>query len=121
MESITVSTKTELKQAKKDEVKEIIVVGKLATDLKASKKVTKLGPVALATLIAGIATIPATGGASIVGLKFAAPLAASSGLSVPIIIALASVGIILVLGIYKEYDEIEFDISKQRLVLRRKR
>lgn len=111
-----VASKEELKKAKEDKVNTIIVEGKLAKDLKATEKIKTIGPVAMATLTAFIATIPASGGVSAVA---AASVAAATGMDVAAIILAASLGIGFILAIYKEYDVIEFDLEKRIMRLER--
>ena len=122
MTTRTVETKEQLKQAQMDKVEEIIVVGKLAKDLKKAKKITTLSATSLAALTAvigaGAAVAPFTGGASLVAS--AAGAAASTGLSIPIIMAIATLGSGLVLMMFKYYEEVEFDLKNQTLKLRRK-
>ena len=124
MSSIVVQTKEELKKAKNDKIDEIIVVGKLAKDLKAAKKITTLSTGALAALTAfvagGVATAPFTGGTSMVFSAVAvAPIAVTTGLSVPAIILIAVLGVGFVTTLFKEYD-IEIDIRNQTIRLLRK-
>ena len=118
----TVKTKEQLKEAQMDKVEEIIVVGKLAKDLKKAKKITTLSATSLAALTAvigaGAAVAPFTGGASLVASFTGA--AASTGLSIPIIMAIATLGSWLVLMMFKYYEEVEFDLKNQTLKLRRK-
>lgn len=118
----TVKTKEQLKEAQMDKVEEIIVVGKLAKDLKKAKKITTLSATSLAALTAvigaGAAVAPFTGGASLVASFTGA--AASTGLSIPIIMAIATLGSGLVLMMFKYYEEVEFDLKNQTLKLRRK-
>lgn len=122
MTTRTVKTKEQLKEAQMDKVEEIIVVGKLAKDLKKAKKITTLSATSLAALTAvigaGAAVAPFTGGASLVASFTGA--AASTGLSIPIIMAIATLGSGLVLMMFKYYEEVEFDLKNQTLKLRRK-
>ena len=122
MTTRTVKTKEQLKEAQMDKVEEIIVVGKLAKDLKKAKKITTLSATSLAALTAvigaGAAVAPFTGGVSLVASFTGA--AASTGLSIPIIMAIATLGSGLVLMMFKYYEEVEFDLKNQTLKLRRK-
>ncbi len=125
MNTRTVTTKEQLKQAKVDNVKEIIVVGKLAKDLKAAKRITTLGTTALGILTAaigvGVVAAPFTAGTSLgISALAAAPVAATTGVSIPAIILASSVGIGFIIAIFKDYDEIEFDASKPSISLRKK-
>lgn len=123
MKAVVVSTKEELSRAKDDGAKNIEVVGELADKLKKAKKIATLGPAALAAIsgAAGLATITAvpTGGLSY-GLLAAslAPVAAFTGVEVMGIIFAATLGLGLLLAIFKGYEEIEY--SKGRLVLRKR-
>ena len=121
----TVETKEQLKQAQMDKVEEIIVVGKLAKDLKKAKKITTLSAASLGVLTAvigvGAAMAPFTAGASLVfSVTGTGAAAASTGLSIPAIIAIATLGSGLVLMMFKYYEEVEFDLKNQTLKLRRK-
>lgn len=125
MNTRTVTTKKQLKQAKVDNVQEIIVVGKLAKDLKAAKKITTLGTTALGILTAaigaGFVAAPFTAGTSFgISALAAAPIAATTGVSIPAIILASSLGIGFIMAIFKDYDEIEFDVSGPSIRLKRK-
>lgn len=111
-----VASKEELKKAKEDGVNTIIVEGELVKDLKAAEKIKTIGPVAMATLTAFIATIPASGGVSVVA---AASVAAATGMDVAAIILVTSLGLGFILAIFKEYDVIECDLEKGRMRLER--
>lgn len=114
-----VKTKAELEQAKNDGEKEIIVEGELADKLKKSKKVAMLSGAGLAVLLAalGAATVtaPFTGGLSYVA---AAPVAALTGLEIAAIIAATSLGLALIIAIFKDYEEIGY--SEGKLILRKR-
>lgn len=120
MDSVTVNTKEELSQAKNSNASEIVVIGELANKLKRAQKVTLLsaGTLAVITALLGTATItaPVTGGMS---YFVAAPAAALSGLEIATIIVSASLGISLIIALFKDYEEIEY--SKERLILRRRK
>jgi hypothetical protein len=117
MDLVTVTTKKQLKKAKEDKVDIIIVEGVLAANLKRSKKVALasagVSGVALAGLIAAIATAPATGGASfaVYAVSAGASAATFTGIEVASIILAGSIGITLLIGIFKEYEEIEASTS----------
>lgn len=118
MKSQIVTTREELKSARKAKIEEIVVEGDLANQLKKVKKITKLGAWGLASLAAvglGVGMAPITGGISVVA---AAPAAALAGLEIAAIVAAASLGVALILAIFKDYEEIEF--SDGRLILRKK-
>lgn len=120
MDSRSVSTKTELETAKNDHVDEIIVVGKLANDLHKTKKIVQLSAGALALLAVALATIPLTGGTSapLASAAFA-PVAATTGFEVASLVVAVSIGLGLIIALFKDYEEIEF--SNGRLILRKKR
>ena len=113
--SIVVTTKRELNSAKEKGVEEIIVSGKLADDLKKSKNIAKVGAGTLALLTAALVAIPFTGGLSAAA---AAPVAALTGLEIAAIIAAASVGLALVIAVFRDYEEISYEDGK--LTLRKK-
>jgi len=115
MSSITVKTKEELESAKHNGYAEIIVSGELADDLKKSKKIALAGAVTLGVLTAALAAMPFTGGLSAVA---AAPVAALTGLEIAGIIAAASVGLALVIAVFKDYEEISY--SDGKLVLKKR-
>lgn len=106
MNQITVTTKEELKNAKEKGYQEIIATGDLATDLKKASVIKALGPVAIGTLTAALALIPVTGGVSMV---LAAPVWATVGITDTVVVtAIVTLGLTLVLAIFKEYD-VEFE------------
>lgn len=117
--SLTVKTKAQLKQAKHAGEKEIVVEGELADKLKKSKKVAMLSGAGLAVLLAavGAATVaaPITGGLSYFA---AAPVAALTGLEIAAIITASTLGLGLIIALFKDYEEIGY--SKGRLVLHKK-
>ncbi|KNE85343.1 hypothetical protein [Aggregatibacter aphrophilus] len=116
--SITVETKEELEKAMKNGEKEIVVIGELAEKLHKSKKVTKFGAPTIAALTAAIAAAPFTGGISTtLGVSAIATL---TGLEVAVIIGVVFIGISLLIVLYKDYEEIEVDMDKRRLKLRKK-
>lgn len=108
---VDVSTKEELKAAMERGVSEITVLGSLADDLHRSKRVAQLGAVALAAVAAlGVAAIP-TGGMSMLGL---APVAALTGIEISGIILAVSVGVALILAVYKDYEDISYKNGELR-------
>jgi hypothetical protein len=111
----TVSTKSELESAKNDGADEITVIGKLADNLHKAKKIAYVGAGTLALLTAALAAAPFTGGVSMVGLV---PVAALTGLEIAAIIAAVSIGLTLIIAVFKDYEEIE--CSNGRLVLRKR-
>lgn len=115
-----VETKEELEEAMRLGTKEIIVKGQFADDLKKSKKIAVMSGVALGVLTAAIAaatvTAPITGGILYLA---AAPVAALTGLEIATIILAVSIGIALIIAVFKDYEEISY--SNGTLVLRRKK
>lgn len=113
MDLVTVTTKEQLKKAKEDKVDVIVVEGELAENLKRSKKVAiaaaGVSGVALTGLIAAIAAAPATGGTSFLLYAGAAGTSAATftGIEIASIILAGSIGITLLVGIFKDYEEIE--------------
>lgn len=71
----------------------------------------------ITVIAAAIAASPFTGGISTVGLV---PAAALSGMEIAAIIAAASIGIALIIGIYKDYEEIEVGPGTLKLKRRQK-
>ena len=114
-----VTTKQELEAAKKRGDMEIVVKGELANKLKKAKKVTMVGAGTLALLTAAIAaatvTAPVTGGLS---YFMAAPIAAASGLEVAAIILASTIGLALLIALFKDYEEISY--SDGGMVLRKR-
>ena len=115
MKETIVKTKSELKSAKESGVEHIVVVGKLADQLKLGKKVALGGAAAIALITAALVAAPATGGLSVLG---AAPIAALTGMEIAAIIAASAVGIGLLVAIFAGYEEIEYE--KGRLKLKKK-
>ncbi len=128
MQTITVTTKEELKKAQEEKVQEIIVSGDLADKLKKAKQITKLGATGLGILTAalgiGIVAAPVTGGLSMFaaapvtgGLSMfaAAPVAALTGLEIAAIITASALGIALIIAVFKDYEEISFEKGKMTL------
>ncbi|MGL6150606.1 MAG: hypothetical protein ACRC1N_05310 [Aeromonas sobria] len=100
--SIEVRTKDELIRAKDRGEKEIIVIGKLADDLKRSKKLAYIGGGTLVALTAALAATPFTGGMSMFAV---APIAALTGMEISAIIIAASIGLTLIIAVFKGYDD----------------
>ena len=133
MKTVTVKTAEELKQAKENRVDEIIIIGRLANQLKKAKKITALSGLSIAALTAATASImtipaatvsaPVTGGVSFMGVGITAATTTAAavtltGMEIATIIFIGSVGIIVIIAIFKDYEEIEF--SKERMVLRKR-
>ncbi len=138
--SIIVTTKSELESARKKKYEEIIVTGKLANDLKKSKIIAYASAATLAVVTAAIIAIPFTGGLSAAGavsalalesaaVGFTAATAGASaataatavgltGIEISTIIVVASLGITLILAVFKDYEEISY--SDGTLTLRKK-
>lgn len=115
MKTITVTTKAQLEAAKDQKYAEIIVQGELANNLKRAKKIAQASGAILAVLAGLLAAMPFTGGVSALGV---APVAALTGFEIAAIIAAATVGLALIIAVFKDYDEIHF--KKGELKLRRK-
>lgn len=99
---LQVRTKSELKQAIENGEKKIIVKGELAEKIHEAEGVKKLSKTALAVLAAALAATPFTGGAS--GVVGAAALTVTTGLSIACIVAVAFLGLALILLITNDYD-----------------
>lgn len=113
--AITVKTRGELDSARNNKYEEIVVTGKLANDLKKSKSIAYAGVATIGILTAALAATPFTGGLS----AFAAvPIAALTGLEFSAIIIATSLGITLIIAIFKNYEEISF--SDGKLTLKKK-
>ena len=113
----TVHTKQELDAAMKLGVQEIVVEGELAKHVRNGKRVRTIGAGTLAVLGVAIGALPFTGGLS---LAFAAPIAASTGLGLALVIAAISVGLALLIALWKGYEEIEYCDGGRRLRTRDK-
>jgi len=138
MNSITVKTKKELKSAIDKKYEEIIIVDSLANQLKKAKPIAFLGAAALSVIIVAVAAMPFTGGASVASIPIAtgiagltaatssaiavgsaaAGAATLSGIEIATIILAASVGITLIVAIFKDYEEISYKDGE--MALRRK-
>lgn len=118
MAEVTVRSKDELEKAQNSKAEIIIIEEELANEIKKTKAVTKVSGVVIATMIATFATIPLTGGGSVLVVS---SLAALSGLDIAVIIAAASIGIALIIAVFRDYEEIEFSNGKMILKLKRKK
>ena len=112
MKEVVVTTKDELEKAGKDGVDTIIVQGKLVDNIKRIKSLKNkskimlwtLGAIATSIPVATIVT-PATGGVSIPIAYFAATsTAALTGTEIALILAIALLGMSLILQIMDKYD-----------------
>jgi len=123
MGEITISTKEELEEAKNKGYEKIIIKGELADKLYKVKKITTLSKASLALIIgaigAGVALSPFSGGTSLLvsGLT-ATAVGTTTGVGAATIILAASLGIALILAIYKDYEEISYKDGE--LILRKK-
>lgn len=117
MNQIVVRTKAELERAKDAKAEIIIIEGDLANKVKRGKTVAKASGVSLALITAALAATPFTGGMSMLA---AAPVAAMSGFEIAAIIAAASIGLTLLIAIFKDYEEIEAGDGKIKLKRRKK-
>lgn len=115
MSIVTVRTKEELATARQSGVERIVVQGELAEKVKRSKKIALAGSVTLGTLAVALAAMPLTGGLSMFA---AAPVAALTGLEIAAIIAAASVGLALIIALFKDYEEVSYGDGK--LVLKKR-
>lgn len=126
MSSKTVKTESALKKAIESGVDEIIIADpdliKKVRRLKQAKKASAAPlTVAVGLIVAAAAAAPFTGGMSFVA---AAPIAAATGLSAKIIIAIASLivlGSVALIALIKDYEEIEMSVVPPRLILKKKR
>ncbi|MGV5951676.1 hypothetical protein [Escherichia coli] len=118
MAEVTVRSKDELEKAQNSKAEIIIIEEELANEIKKTKAVTKVSGVVIAAMIATFATIPLTGGGSVLVVS---SLAALSGLDIAVIIAAASIGIALIIAVFRDYEEIEFSNGKMILKLKRKK
>ncbi|MFS8448365.1 hypothetical protein EIQ06_02880 [Xanthomonas campestris pv. campestris] len=115
MGSVIVMTRDELEAARNAKAQEIVVMGKLADDLKKTSRFAKLGAVSVAAIAAAVGLAPVTGGLSTLGL---AAVATVTGLEIAAIITATSLGIALIMAIHKDYD-VDFS-SKGEARFRRK-
>ncbi|ASR42759.1 hypothetical protein BEN78_04520 [Xanthomonas citri pv. mangiferaeindicae] len=101
MKSVIVTTRDELEVAKNTRAQEIVVLGKLADDLKKTRKLARLGAAGVAAIAAAVGLAPVTGGMSTLGL---AAVATVTGLELATIITAAGLGIALIFAIHKDYN-----------------
>lgn len=112
MKEVVVTTKDELEKAVKDGIDTIIVQGKLANNVKRIKSIKRKSKITLLTLGVIAATIPASailapasGGVSIPIAYFTATsTAALTGTEIALILAIALLGMSLILQILDNYD-----------------
>ena len=99
---IEVRTKSELESAVNNKVRSIIVRGELAEKINKAEGIKKLSKPALAVLGVSLAATPFTGGIS--GAVGLAGLTTTTGLSIVAIMAVAFLGLALILSITNDYD-----------------
>lgn len=116
MSTSVVRTKEELEIAKKQGVEEILVVGELADKIKQVKMIAKASPAVIAVIAAAIMAnkfmgkTPVHGFSTIsgaMGVASVVPVAAMTGFEIAAIITAASIGIALLVALFKDYEEIE--------------
>jgi len=105
MGQVTVRTKDELKNAVDAKAEHIIVKGELAEKLNTGLKIKKASKWAIGLLAVSLGAAPFTGGMS---MAVAAPIAALTGIEIVAIIAVAAIGIALILLICREYKKVTF-------------
>lgn len=105
MSTRTVTSKEELKAAIEDKVSRITVKGDLAGKLNSAFKLKTASKWAIGLLGASLAASPFTAGISMAG---ALPIAALTGIEVAVVLAVAVVGIVLVLSVLRNYDKVIF-------------
>ena len=104
MKEVVVTTKDELEKAVKDGVDTIIVQGKLVDNIKRIKSLRNKSKIMLWTLGAIATSIP-TGGVSIpIAYLAATSTAALTGTEIALILAIALLGMSLILQIMDKYD-----------------
>lgn len=114
-ETIRVSNKEELDDAFDRGYQTIRVVGRLAGQIYKTRKLAQLSPLALGSLAASVGAAPPTGGVSLVGVI---PPTIGTGLSFGAIILAASIGLSLLIALYKNYEIVEY--TNGTLTLHRK-
>ena len=135
MNSITVKTPKELKSAIEAKYDQIIITGSLAKQVKKAEKIKKLSPAILASIgglgalaIAAVAAAPAAAviipgvGAAAPIAAFAAaaaPVAVASGISIPVLLIIAFVGLSAMSVLFDDYTHAEF--INGRIIFERKR
>lgn len=97
-----VRTKEDLKAAKDRGDEEILIEGELVTELRRSRSLIYCSAGGIAVITAAIAAAPFTSGLSL------AAAAAMTGTELAVIIFAVSIGLGLLLAIWRGYDEIEF-------------
>jgi len=105
MGQVTVRTKDELKNAIDAKVEHIIVKGELAEKLNTGLKINKEPKWAIGLLAVSVGVAPFTGGMS---MAVAEPIAKLTGIEIVAIIAVATIGIALILLICRDYKKVTF-------------
>jgi len=105
MGQLVVRTKDELKEAVESKASRIIVKGELAEILNTAFKIKKASKWAVGLLSVSLATAPLTGGMSLVA---AAPIAALTGIEIVAIVAVAAIGIALILLICSQFKRVKY-------------
>lgn len=117
-----IRTKEELKRAQQEGAEEIVVVGKLASQLYAARKIKTLSKATLGIItstlgIGALAALP-TGGLSLgVSGLAVAPLAAVTGLSAEALLLIGAVGVTFIITLIQGYDTWEYDFKRKKLKL----
>jgi hypothetical protein len=117
MTAVTVTTIAELKQAQKSGVAEILAVGELANDLKKSRRIATVGPIAIAALTAAAALAIPTGGTS-AAVGFAG-VATLTGMEIAAILFVITIGVTTLVALFKDYDA-EFSNAGAKFTKKRK-
>lgn len=104
--NIVVRTKEDLKLAIDRGYEEIIVEGNLVSELKKTKCVATASAPAIAALTAAFGLLPVSGGLSTIAI---APFVALTGLDISVIILALSIGLAVIMAVYKDYEVIEIE------------
>ena len=116
---MNVETKQELDAARAQGVRDIVVLGALADKLHRSRTIAKLSAASLAALAAVVGVAVVTGPETLGLSMFAASgVAAMTGVEIAAIITASSLGLALVVAIWKGYESIGYEAG--RLELRRR-
>jgi len=112
-----VTTKEQLVLAQKNKAPEILIEGELAKKIHNGRKLVKIGKWSLLPLAAGLVAAPFTGGTTAVAGIAAA--AATAGVEVTLMASILVLGVGFLFAVFKDYDEVEFDLAKLSLKLKR--
>ncbi len=108
--SIIVKTKEELEKAMDNKEQNIVVQGELAEKLYKTRKIAKLSGWTLVAIAAALAAAPFTGGLSaasltaVAGFTSITSAATLTGLEIGVIVMAATIGLSIILALYKNYD-----------------